>query len=150
MQLLSPLSFHNFRRSNLWSLKPAIRGSYPVEEPQTINQSFKFPRVWITIKANICAKFDSDKIYLGRAEEPHLNPLSAKQSFQLWYPGGQRLKMISFSWSGVKSPSTSSSNTEPIVRRPTSDFEKSVDIGGWTNVFGMNRQENLLWVQSCC
>ena len=26
-----------------------------------------------------------------------LNPLSAKQSFQLWYPGGQRLKVISFS-----------------------------------------------------
>ena len=37
-----------------------------------------------------------------------------------------------------------------LVRRPTSGFEKSVDIGGWTNVFGMNRQENLLWVQSCC
>ena len=26
-----------------------------------------------------------------------INPLSAKQSFQLWYPGGQRLKVISFS-----------------------------------------------------
>ena len=26
-----------------------------------------------------------------------------------------------------------------IVRRPTSGFEKSVDIVGWTNVFGMNR-----------
>ena len=26
-----------------------------------------------------------------------LNPLSAKPSFQLWYPGGQRLKVISFS-----------------------------------------------------
>ena len=37
-----------------------------------------------------------------------------------------------------------------IVRRPTSGFEKSVDIVGWTNVFGMNRQENLPWVQSCC
>ena len=37
-----------------------------------------------------------------------------------------------------------------VVRRPTSGFEKSVDIVGWTNVFGMNRQENLLWVQSCC
>ena len=33
------------------------------------------------------------------------NPLSAKLSFQVWYPGGQRLKVISFSWSGVKSPS---------------------------------------------
>ena len=31
------------------------------------------------------------------------NPLRAKTSFQLWYPGGQRLKVISFSWSGVKS-----------------------------------------------
>ena len=28
-----------------------------------------------------------------------LNLLGAKQSFQLWYPGGQRLKVISFSWS---------------------------------------------------
>ena len=37
-----------------------------------------------------------------------------------------------------------------IVRRPTSGFEKTVDIVGWTNAFGMNRQENLLWVQSCC
>ena len=37
-----------------------------------------------------------------------------------------------------------------LVRRPTSGFEKSVDIVGWTNAFGMNRQENLLWVQSCC
>ena len=26
-----------------------------------------------------------------------INPLCAKQSFQLWYPGGQRLKVISFS-----------------------------------------------------
>ena len=26
-----------------------------------------------------------------------VNPFSAKQSFQLWYPGGQRLKVISFS-----------------------------------------------------
>ena len=26
-----------------------------------------------------------------------INPLSAKLSFQVWYPGGQRLKVISFS-----------------------------------------------------
>ena len=37
-----------------------------------------------------------------------------------------------------------------VVRRPTSGFRKSVDIVGWTNVFGMNRQENILWVQSWC
>ena len=43
------------------------------------------------------------------------NPLSAKPSFQLWYPGGQRLKVISFSWSGVKSPSKCFSNTEPTT-----------------------------------
>ena len=42
-----------------------------------------------------------------------INPLSAKASFQLWYPGGQRLKVISFSSSGVKSPSKCFSNTEP-------------------------------------
>ena len=44
-----------------------------------------------------------------------LNPLSAKPSFQLWYPGGQRLKVIFFSWSGVKSPSKCFSNTEPTT-----------------------------------
>ena len=44
-----------------------------------------------------------------------LNPLSAKPSFQLWYPGGQRLKVISFSWSWVKSPSKCFSNTEPTT-----------------------------------
>ena len=42
-----------------------------------------------------------------------LNPLSAKASFQLWHPGGQRLKVISFSWSEVKSPSKCFSNREP-------------------------------------
>ena len=42
-------------------------------------------------------------------------PLSAKPSFQLWYPGGQRLKVISFSWSGVKSPSECFSNTQPTT-----------------------------------
>ena len=43
------------------------------------------------------------------------NPLSAKLNFQLWYPGGQMqgLKVISFSWSGVKSPSKWFSSTEP-------------------------------------
>ena len=44
-----------------------------------------------------------------------LNPLSAKPSFQLWYPGGQRLKVISFSWSRVKSPPKCFSNTEPTT-----------------------------------
>ena len=43
----------------------------------------------------------------------NLNPLSAKASFQLWHPGGQRLKVISFSWSAEKSSSRCFSNTEP-------------------------------------
>ena len=50
----------------------------------------------------------------------------------------------------VPSPLVLRSHLFAIVRRPTSGFEKSVDIVGWTNVFGMNRQENLLRVQSCC
>ena len=29
--------------------------------------------------------------------KPEFNPLRAKPGFQLWYPGGQRLKVISFS-----------------------------------------------------
>ena len=49
----------------------------------------------------------------NRENMKRFNPLSAKASFQLWYPGGQRLKVISFSWSGVKSPSKCFSNTEP-------------------------------------
>ena len=51
--------------------------------------------------------WDSDNLWI--------NPLSAKPSFQLWYPGGQRLKVISFSWSWVKSPSKCFSNTEPTT-----------------------------------
>ena len=50
-----------------------------------------------------------------------INPLSAKPSFQLWYPGGQRLKVISFSWPGVKSPSKCFSNTEPRTIIASSD-----------------------------
>ena len=45
----------------------------------------------------------------------NLYPLSAKPSFQLWYPGGQRFKAISFSWSRVKSPPKSFSNTKPTT-----------------------------------
>ena len=44
-----------------------------------------------------------------------VNPLGAWQSFQLWYPGGQRLKVISFSWSWVKSLSKCFSNAEPTT-----------------------------------
>ena len=44
-----------------------------------------------------------------------LNPLSAKASFQLWYPGGQRLKVRYFSWSRVKSPPKCFSNTKPTT-----------------------------------
>ena len=41
------------------------------------------------------------------------NKLSAKLSFQLWYPGGKCLKVISLSWSWLKSPSKCFSNKKP-------------------------------------
>ena len=53
-----------------------------------------------------------------------INPLSAKPSFQLWYPGGQRLKVISFSWSGAKSLSKCFSNTEPTTIIPSRDEKR--------------------------
>ena len=42
---------------------------------------------------NLC----SSKVFAVKLENMYINPLSAKPSFQLWYPGGQRLKVISFS-----------------------------------------------------
>ena len=45
-------------------------------------------------------EFNTNKTLLKGAFNTNktlLNPLSAKASFQLWYPGGQRLKVISFS-----------------------------------------------------
>ena len=51
-------------------------------------------------------------------------PLSAKHSFQLWYPGGQRLKVISFSWFWVKSPSKCFSNTEPTTMIASRDEKR--------------------------
>ena len=68
-----------------------------------------------------------------------INPLSAKLSFQLWYPDGQRLKVISLSWSGVKSPSKCFSNTEPTtiiasrVEKPYSAFRQKFPKL-WTSV----------------
>ena len=44
-----------------------------------------------------------------------INARVRKPSFQLWYPGGQRLKVISFSLSGVKTPSKCFSTTEPTT-----------------------------------
>ena len=62
-----------------------------------------------------------------------VNPLSAKPSFQLWYPGGQRLKVISFSWSWVKSPSKCFSNTEPTTIIASRDEKKRCNASvQWT------------------
>ena len=58
--------------------------------------------------------------------------MSAKLSFQLWYPGGQRLKMISFSWSGVKSPSKCFSNTEPTAIIASRDEKRCNASVQWT------------------
>ena len=60
------------------------------------------------------------------------NPLSAKPSFQLWHPGGQRLKVISFSWSGVKLPSKCFSNTEPITIIASRDEKRCNASVQWT------------------
>ena len=60
------------------------------------------------------------------------NPLSAKPRFQLWYPGGQRLKVISFSWSGVKSPSKCFSNTEPTTIIASRDKKQCNASVQWT------------------
>ena len=65
---------------------------------------------------------------------PHaveFNP-SAKPSFQHWYPGGQRLKVISFSWSGVKSPSKCLSNTEPTTIIASRDEKRCNASVQWT------------------
>ena len=63
-------------------------------------------------EVNFLGGFTQEK---GKYEKFEINPLSAKPSFHLWYPGGQRLKMISFSWSWVKSPSKCFSNTKPTT-----------------------------------
>ena len=61
-----------------------------------------------------------------------INPLSAKPSFQLWYPGGQRLKVTSFSWSGVNSPPKCFSNTEPTTTIASRDEKRCNDSVQWT------------------
>ena len=62
------------------------------------------------------------------------NPLSAKQSFQLWYPGGQRLKVISFSWFWVKSPSKCFSNAEPTTIIASRDEKRCNASVQWTRL----------------
>ena len=62
----------------------------------------------------------------------HVHPLSAKPSCQLWYPGGQRLKTISFSWSGVKSPSKCFSNTGPTAIIASRDEKRCNAPVQWT------------------
>ena len=66
------------------------------------------------------------------ANSAPFNPLSAKLSFQVWYPGGQRLKVISFSWSGVKSPSKCFSNTEPTTTIASLDEKRCNAAVQWT------------------
>ena len=61
-----------------------------------------------------------------------INPSSAKPSFQVWYPGGQRLKVISFSWSQVKSPSKCFSNTEPTTIIASRDEKRCNASVQWT------------------
>ena len=55
---------------------------------------FSFPLLFLSISLSLrpffCAKKCTLRIY-------PINLLSAKPSFQLWYPGGQHLKVISFS-----------------------------------------------------
>ena len=62
------------------------------------------------------------------------NPLCAKQSFQLWYPGGQRLKVISFSWSWVKSPSKCFSYAEPTTIIASRDEKRCNASVQWTRL----------------
>ena len=63
-----------------------------------------------------------------------LNPLGAKQSFQLWYPGGQRLKVISFSWSWVNSPSKCFSNAQPTTIIASRDEKRCNASVQWTRL----------------
>ena len=79
--------------------------------------------------------------YLGLVSDPNnarnvngFNPLGAKQSFQLWYPGGQRLKVISFSWSCVKSPSKCFSNAEPTTIIASRDEKRWCASVQWTRL----------------
>ena len=62
------------------------------------------------------------------------NPLSAKLSFQVWYPGGQRLKAISFSWSGVQSPSKCFSNTESTSIIASRDEKRCYAAVQWNQI----------------
>ena len=79
---------------------------------------------------------ETNKSFLSKnailALQSCLNPLSAKPSFQLWYPGGQRLKVISFSWSFVKSPSKCFSNTEPTTIITSCDEKRCNASVRWT------------------
>ena len=62
------------------------------------------------------------------------NPLSAKVSFQVWYPGGQRLKVISFSWAGVKPPSKCFSHTEPTTITASRDEKRCYAAVQWNQI----------------
>ena len=74
----------------------------------------------------------------------NFNPLSAKLSFQVWYPGGQRLKVISFSWSGVKSLSKCFSNTESTTIIASRDEKRCYAAVEW-NQIGALKFVTLRW-----
>ena len=57
-----------------------------------------------------------------------------KHTFQLWYPGGQRSKVISFSWSWVKSPSNCFSNAEPSTIIASRDEKRCNASVQWTRL----------------
>ena len=84
------------------------------------------------------ARHSSTIHYLKREftvlQSSHINPLSAKQSFQLRYPGDQRLKVISFSWSWVKSPSKCFSNAEPTTIIASRDEKRCNASVQWTRL----------------
>ena len=80
----------------------------------------------------------------GFHQKIRFNPLSAKLSFQVWYPGGQRLKVISFSWSGVKSPSKCFSNTESTTIIASRDEKRCYAAVQW-NQIGALKFVTLRW-----
>ena len=79
-----------------------------------------------------CMSFAMSAFLTKRMSCRNLNLLSAKPSFQLWYPGGQRLKVISFSWSCIKSPSKCFSNTEPTTIIASRDEKRCNASVQWT------------------
>ena len=74
-----------------------------------------------------------------------LNLVSAELSFQLWYPGGQRFKGISFSWSRVDSSSKCFSNTEPTTIIASRDEKRCNTSVQWTRLVHSLRLGDQHW-----